>query len=296
MTEKDFYFDFEIIVKNFVKDQYWMLCASGMHFEFATVQIPHGFYDAEMLCNILNKKIEQFVIQFYLEKSKMVLLTWNMFLEYWFLLTKSPAFEGSEINKWTKSNQNIYANYPFWDVEIKLHLSTSLAFMLGFDEDVMKQTMPMSTKAVEYGVMNGQHVVDKSAGLNFMFVDCNKIENVAVGFEHRQMVLIALLKWYDPRDDHMVETYSPVNHERKLISRMIDSMHFRILDIENNIWQWQNHVQYCHLQGVQIQLKIFFLFFSGTNAYINQKRMLHKISMRWFPWSTLEFWWVTGEE
>ena len=29
----------------------------------------------------------------------------------------------------------------------------------------------------------------------------------------------------------MVETYWPVNHERKLVSGMIDSMHFRILYI-----------------------------------------------------------------
>ena len=198
MTEKDFYFDFEIIVKNFVKDQNQMLCASGVCFKFETVRIPRGLYDTKMLCNILNKKVEQFSMWFYLEKSKTVSLTYNMFFEYWFLLTKGPAFDGSEINKWRKSGQSIYADYPLWDIEIKLHPSPSLAFVLGFHgEVVMKQMTSTSTKAVEYGVINGQHVVDKSASLNFMFLDCDKIENVTIKFKHRQTLMIALMKWYD---------------------------------------------------------------------------------------------------
>ena len=147
------------------------------------------------------------------------------------LPTKTPAFDGGEINKWRKSGQSIYADYPLWDVKIKLRLSASVTFVLSFDEVVMKQMMSMSTKTIECGVINGQHIVDKSAGLNFMFIYCNKIENVTIRLEHRQTVLIAPLKWFDLQNDHMVETYSPVNHKRKLVFRMIDGMYFRILDI-----------------------------------------------------------------
>ena len=61
---KRIFFSFKIAVKNFVKDQRGTLIVSGMHFEFETVRIPCGFYNAKMLCNILNKKVEQFGMQF----------------------------------------------------------------------------------------------------------------------------------------------------------------------------------------------------------------------------------------
>ena len=136
IMEENFYFCFEIIIKNFTKDQRGTLIASGMHFEFETVQIPRGFYDAKMLCNILNKEVEQFGMQFSLEKSKTVSLTY-IFLKYWFLLTKSPAIDGGAINKFRKSRQSIYDNHPTWDVEIKLYLNISLAF----DEVVIKHAI-----------------------------------------------------------------------------------------------------------------------------------------------------------
>ena len=100
--------------------------------------------------------------------------------------------------------------------------------MLGFDntEFVFKQEFSRSVKAKEVMVIKGSHVVDKSAGLNFMFFECDKIENVIVGFEQRQTMLIAPLKWYDPHDDHMIESYLPINHERKLISRIIHNLKY----------------------------------------------------------------------
>ena len=147
-----------------------------------------------MLCNVFNKQVTLFGMQFTLEKSKMVWLIY-MFFEYWFLPTKSPAINGGAFNEFRKSDQSIYADYPVWDVEIKLHFSAGLAFVLGFDKEVvMKQMHSGRMKAIEYDIVNSQYVMEKSAGLNFMFLDCNKIENVTVRFERRQMLFIALLK------------------------------------------------------------------------------------------------------
>ena len=145
-----------------------------------------------------------------------------MFFKYWFLLTKSLAIDGGMINKFRKSGQSIYNDHPTWDIEIKLHLSTSLALVLSLDKVVIKQMQSTMTKAVEHGL-------DKSAGLNFTFINCDKIENVTMGFEHRLM--IGPLKWYDLGDDYRIETYSPLNHERKLVSGIIHGMHLQILDI-----------------------------------------------------------------
>ena len=190
-------------------------------------------------------------------KKAKLSLTYNMFFEYCFLPTKNPAFDGSEIRKWRKSGQSIHNDYPLWDVEIKLHLSTSLAFVLGFNEEVvMKQTMSTSTKAIEYSVINGQHIMDKSPGLNFMFLDCNKIENV-----------------------NAADNYDKMGRSHG------GNMHFRILDINRE-----------KIKGSKLKWKFSSFFFSGTNAYVTKKRMLRKISRQFSP-STLEsfggcgWWW-----
>ena len=68
-------------------------------------------------------------------------------------------------------------------------------------------------------------MVDKSAGLNFMFL---------VGFKQWWTMLIAPLKWYDPHDNHMIESYSPIDHERKFVSRIQHNLHFKVLDMNKN--------------------------------------------------------------
>ena len=47
-------------------------------------------------------------------------------------------------------------------------------------------------------------------------------------------MLIAPMKLYDPRDDHVIESYLPINYERKLISRIIYNLHFKVLDMDKN--------------------------------------------------------------
>ena len=119
--------------------------------------------------------------------------------------------DGGVINKFRTFDQSIYVDYPLWDIEIKQHFSVDLAFMLNFGKEVaMKQTMSLTMIALEYSVINGQYILDKSVGLNFMFVDCDKIGNTTVGFECRRTLLIRPLKWYNSRDNHMIETYSIV--------------------------------------------------------------------------------------
>ena len=47
-------------------------------------------------------------------------------------------------------------------------------------------------------------------------------------------MLIAPLKWYDPHDNHMIESYSPIDHERKFVSRIQHNLHFKVLDMNKN--------------------------------------------------------------
>ena len=111
-----------------------------------------------------------------------------------------------------------------------------MLIFLGFDntEFVFQQQTSRMVKTKEIEMIKGSHVFDKSTGLNFIFLECDKIKNVIVGFERQQTMLIAPLKWYDPLDDHMIESYSPINHERKLVSGIIHNLYFKVLDIDKN--------------------------------------------------------------
>ena len=141
---------------------------------------------------MLNKHLSQFGLNFFVEDSKTTSVSFNMFFEYWFLLTQNVAdrhaVDHKPLNQFRKVGQSIYADYPVYNVKVELTFGHPLAFMLGFDimEFMFKQRFSRSVKAKEIEVIKGSHVVDKSAGLNFMFLGCDKIENIIVGFERQQ--------------------------------------------------------------------------------------------------------------
>ena len=179
-NKNDFYFQLTFEVKNFVKDEFGFLLPTAVNFEFDKVMIPQGFYDAE-ICLVLNKHLSQFGLNFFVEDSKTMSVSFNMFFEYWFLPTQNladrHAIDHKLLDQFRKVGQSVYGNYPVYDVKVELTLGHPLAFILGLDitEFVFKQQL--ST------VIKGSHVVDNSAGLSFMFLECDKIENVIVGFE-----------------------------------------------------------------------------------------------------------------
>ena len=165
------------------------------------------------------KHLSQFGLNFFAKDSKTTLVTFNMFFECWFLPTQNLAggyaVNHKLLNQFRKVGQTIYDYYPVYDVKVELTLGEAWGFMLGFDdtEFVFKQQFSRKVKAEEVMVIKGSLVVDKGAGLNFMFLECNKIENVIVAFKRRRTMLIAPLKWYDPCDDHMIESYLPITKE-----------------------------------------------------------------------------------
>ena len=53
----------------------------------------------------------------------------------------------------------------------------------GFEKNVMFQVKPGSSKSDYFGM-------DESDGLNFIFVDCDKVEPVQLGFTYRSNLLV----------------------------------------------------------------------------------------------------------
>ena len=53
-NENDFYFQLNIEVKNFVKNESDTLLSCFVKFEFDEVMILQGFYNAKMICRVLN--------------------------------------------------------------------------------------------------------------------------------------------------------------------------------------------------------------------------------------------------
>ena len=144
-----------------------------------------------MICHFLNKHVSQFGLNFFVEDSRTTLVSFNMFFEYWFLQTKNLAdghtINHKPLNQFKKSIQSIYTDYPIYSVKVKLTIGQAVAYFLGFDktEFVFQQQTSRMVKAKEIRTIEGSHVVDKSAGLNFMFLKCNKIENIIVGFKQQ---------------------------------------------------------------------------------------------------------------
>ena len=173
-------------MKIFIKNESNTLLSCVANLKFDKVMISRGFYDAKMICCVLNKHLSQFSLNFFVEDSK----TTSVTFEYWFLLTQNladgHAINHKPLNQFRKSSQSIYANYPVYSVKVKLTIYQGVACFLGFDntEFVFQQQASGTVKAKEIKTMiKGLHVVDKSAGLNFMFFKCDKIKNVIVGFE-----------------------------------------------------------------------------------------------------------------
>ena len=191
INENDFYFQLTFEVENFVKDESNMLLPSGVNFKFNKVMIPRGFYNAKIICRFLNKHVSQLGLNFFVEDSRTMLVSFNMFFEYWFLPTKNlgdgHTIDHKPLNQFRKSIQSIYADYPIYSVKVKLTIGQAVAYFLGFDnmEFVFQQQTSRMYKAKEIKTIKGSHVVDKSAGLNFMFLKCDKIENIIVGFKQR---------------------------------------------------------------------------------------------------------------
>ena len=65
INENYFYFQLTFQVENFVKNESNILLPSTVDFEFDKVMIPQGFYDAKMICCVLNKYLSQFGMNFF---------------------------------------------------------------------------------------------------------------------------------------------------------------------------------------------------------------------------------------
>lgn len=58
-------------------------------------------------------------------------------------------------------------------------------------------------------------IADKSDGLNYMLVYCDKIEHITFGFETKNLLLTVPIPWHNQGSSE-IGVYSPVGHVQKL--------------------------------------------------------------------------------
>ena len=73
--------------------------------------------------------------------------------------------------------------------------------------------------------------MDESDGLNLIFVDCEQVEPVQLGFTYRSNLLVCLI---GVEGGSGTVSYSLSGHERKIKSGVIDRIYVTVNDINQN--------------------------------------------------------------
>lgn len=79
--------------------------------------------------------------------------------------------------------------------------------------------------------MYGKYMVNTSDGLNFLFLKCEQIEPMVVGYEKQKVLLITLIHWNLESDDILINLYASPNYERKLATGYINKIAIKVEDI-----------------------------------------------------------------
>ena len=118
-------------------------------------------------------------------------------------------------------------------ISYKFEFGPGLAHVLGFGNNVVTFLMkPGALKTDYFGIVESEYLMDDSDGLNFIFVDCDKVEPVQLGFTYRSNLLVCSI---GIEGGTGTVSYSPnKGHEHKLKSGFIDTIHMTVNDINHN--------------------------------------------------------------
>ena len=156
-----------------------------------------------------------------------------------------PFFSGSKVSsggktidgyssssftkKSTCKDSNGYDNYGIF---YKLDFGPGLGHILGFEKNIGTfEVKPGSIKTDYFRIVESEYLMDDSEGINFIFVDCDKVEPVQLGFTYRSNLLLCPTGFDGGKG---TISYLPSRHERKLKSGIIDRIYVKINDINEN--------------------------------------------------------------
>ena len=230
--------DFSCLVS--LKFSNYMLHANGNYldgevpFQLEKFLVPDGNYSKSELLDYLNRKLYYFGIVFEETVGKRCLVKFEKHFEFFSgskILSRGKtisSYSSSFVKKSTSKTANGYDRYGLFD---KLDFGPGLGHILGFEKNVVTfEVKPGNTKTDYFGIVESKYLMDDSDGLNFIFVDCDKVEPVQLGFTYRSNLLVCPIGV----GGMGTVSYSPSGYKQKLKSGIIDRIHVTVNDINEN--------------------------------------------------------------
>ena len=132
-------FILQINYKNLKKNESDVYEQNDFHFLSKNFTVPEGIYDLEKLINFLNM-LEEYDMFISKDNNEKIKISVNMYIEYWLnpkSSTTGKAHDGGVLNKFRLSSKSCENLQKKLKIDITLHLSKKLAFILGFKLQVL---------------------------------------------------------------------------------------------------------------------------------------------------------------
>ena len=199
-----------------------------VEFQMDEFLIPNGNYSKLELFDYLNRKLYYFGIYFGETVGKHF-VQFEKDFEFFSgskILAGRKTIDGYSSSSFVKklSSKNSSGHDKF-GILYKLEFGPGLSHVLGFEKNVVEFTVKLGTSKTNlFGIV-------ESEGLNFIFVDCEQVEPVQLGFTYRSNLLVCPI---GVQGGSGTVSYSPSGHERKLKSGVIDRIYITVNDINEN--------------------------------------------------------------
>ena len=187
-----------------------------------------GNYSKSELLNYLNRKLYYFGIVFEETVGKCCLIRFEKYFEFF---SGSKVLSGGKtIDSYlTSKGSNGHDKYGIF---YKLNFGPGLGHILEFEKNIVTfEVKPGSTETDYFRIVESEYSMDDNEGLNFIFVDCDKVDLVQLGFTYRSNLLVCPIGVDGGKG---TISYLPSGHECNLKSGVIDRIHVRINDIYEN--------------------------------------------------------------
>ena len=114
-------------------------------------------------------------------------------------------------------------------IDYRFEFGIGLTRVLGFEKTIEDMAVePGNSKTSLFEELQSEYLIDVCNGLNFIFVDCEQIEPVQLGFSYRNNLLVCPINLGSAGE---TVSYSPSDHQHKLKNGIIDKMHITMNDI-----------------------------------------------------------------
>ena len=187
------------------------------------------------LLNYLNRKLYYFGIHFGETVRKHCFIRFQKDFEFFSggkILSGGKTIDSYSSSFVKKSSSKNSSGHDKFGILYKFEFGPGLSHVLGFENNIVEFTVKPGTSKMSYfGIEESKYFMDESDSLNFIFVNCEQVEPVQLGFTYRSNVLVCLI---GVEGGSGTVSYSPSGYECKLKSGVIDRIYITVNDINEN--------------------------------------------------------------